>query len=293
MPQRRAKKPSIAIVGAGNLGSALAVSLREAGYRVIEVVSRARPASRRKAQKLAGRIGAEVVWVGQRPISAQVAWVCVPDREIRLCAEALSRMGDWKSKTVFHSSGALGSRELGALKRKGAVIASVHPVMTFVRGVVPDLAGVSFALEGDPTAVRVARRIVRDLGGQSFAIAETRKAAYHAWSAFTSPWLLSFLVTAERVAAAAGMRPAEARRRMLPIVRQTLENYEKRGPARSFSGPIIRGDASTLAKHLRVLRTLPDARSVYLALAKSALQNLPVRNRRQLMKMLGARKRAS
>jgi predicted short-subunit dehydrogenase-like oxidoreductase (DUF2520 family) len=80
---------------------------------------------------------------------------------------------------------------------------------------------------------------------------------------------------------------------MLPIVRQTLENYQKRGPARSFSGPIIRGDASTLAKHLRVLRTLPDARSVYLALAKSALQNLPVRNRRQLMKMLGARKRAS
>jgi predicted short-subunit dehydrogenase-like oxidoreductase (DUF2520 family) len=217
----------------------------------------------------------------------------VPDREIRLCAEALSRMGDWKSKTVFHSSGALGSRELGALKRKGAAIASVHPLMTFVRGVVPDLAGVSFAVEGDPTAVRVARRIVRDLGGQSFPIAENRKAAYHAWSAFTSPWLLSFLVTAEQVAAAAGIRPAEARRRMLPIVLRTLENYAKRGPARSFSGPIIRGDASTLEKHLRVLRTLPDARSVYLALAKSALQNLPVRNRRQLMKVLGVRKRAS
>lgn len=293
MPHRRAKKPSIAMVGAGNLGNALALSLRKAGYRVIEVVSRARPASRRKAQKLAGSIRAEAVWIGQRPISAQAAWVCVPDREIRRCAEALSRMGDWKSKTVFHSSGALGSRELGALKRKGAAIASVHPLMTFVRGVVPDLAGVSFAVEGDPTAVRVARRIVRDLGGQSFPIAENRKAAYHAWSAFTSPWLLSFLVTAEQVAAAAGIRPAEARRRMLPIVLRTLENYAKRGPARSFSGPIIRGDASTLEKHLRVLRTLPDVRSVYLALAKSALQNLPVRNRRQLMKVLGVRKRAS
>jgi len=281
------KKPSVAIVGAGNLGTALALSLREAGYGVTEVVARATPGSRRRAQKLARRVGAKVVVTGREEISAQVVWICVPDREIRNCAEALSNVGNWRGKIVFHASGALGSRELRGLKRRGAAIASVHPLMTFVRGVAPSLAGVPFAVEGDAKAVRMARRIVHDLGGQSFAIREDRKAAYHAWGSFASPLLVALLVTTERVAAEAGLSRAEARRRMLPIIRQTLANYARHGPDRSFSGPIIRGDGSTLEKHLRLLRKLPDARHVYLALARSALRSLPVKNREQLKKVLG------
>jgi predicted short-subunit dehydrogenase-like oxidoreductase (DUF2520 family) len=281
------KKPSVAIVGAGNLGTALSVSLRKAGYPVKEVVARAARGARRRAHILARKVGAKVVISRREEIAARVVWICVPDREIRNCAEALSTVGNWRGRIVFHASGALGSRELRALKRRGAVIASVHPLMTFVRGLVPPLAGVPFAMEGDAKAVRMARRIVRDLGGQSFALREDRKAAYHAWGSFASPLLVALLVTTERVAGEAGVRRAEARRRMLPIIRQTLANYAERGPDRSFSGPIIRGDGSTLEKHLRLLRKLPDARHVYLALARSALRSLPVKNREQLTKVLG------
>ena len=287
MPQRRKKKPSVAIVGAGNLGTALALSLREAGYPVTEIATRVRSESRKRAQILARRVGGKVVTTGKDAISAQVAWICVPDREIRSCAEALSNVGDWRGKIVFHASGALGSGELQALKRRRAAVASVHPLMTFVPAVVPALAGVPFAVEGDTSAVRMARRIVRDLGGQSFAIRGDRKAAYHAWGSFASPLLVALLVTTERVAGEAGVSRAEARRRMLPIIRQTLANYAERGPDRSFSGPIIRGDGSTLEKHLRLLRKLPDAKHVYLALARSALRSLPVKNRDQLAKVLG------
>jgi predicted short-subunit dehydrogenase-like oxidoreductase (DUF2520 family) len=170
-------------------------------------------------------------------------------------------------------------------------MASVHPLMTFVRGVVPALYGVPFAIEGDAAAIRIARRIVRDFGGRSFAIREDRKAAYHAWGSFASPLLVALLVTTEQVAGEAGVSRAEARRRMLPIIRQTLANYEDRGPDKSFSGPIIRGDGSTLEKHLKLLRKLPDAKNVYLALARAALQNLPVKNRKELTALLLKRAR--
>jgi predicted short-subunit dehydrogenase-like oxidoreductase (DUF2520 family) len=159
--------------------------------------------------------------------------------------------------------------------------------MTFVAGVVPRLTGVPFAVEGDLAALRIARQIVRDLGGQPFDIKSQHKAAYHAWGAFASPLLLSLWVAAEQVAGLAGVPKAEARRRMLPIIRQTLANYEQRGPDKAFSGPIIRGDAGTLVKHLQVLRKVPEVRAVYLALARSALRNLPTKNKKQLSKVLG------
>jgi predicted short-subunit dehydrogenase-like oxidoreductase (DUF2520 family) len=284
--RNRATRPTIAIVGAGNLGNALAISLRAAGYRVTQILSRAGRCSRSRALLLARRIGAQAIVIGQGRIEAELVWLCVPDRRIRGCAESLVPMADWKDKLALHSSGVLASDELRPLQRRGAAVASFHPLMTFVAGVVPMLSGVPFAVEGDARTVRAARNIARDLGGVAFAIAKKHKPAYHAWGAFASPLLLSLLVTAERVAAAAGVQRQPARQRMLPILRQTLANYAERGPAGAFSGPMIRGDAPTLEKHLRVLHRMPEAREVYLALARAALRNLPAKNKRQLTKVL-------
>jgi predicted short-subunit dehydrogenase-like oxidoreductase (DUF2520 family) len=158
--------------------------------------------------------------------------------------------------------------------------------MTFVHGSMPSLSGVPFALEGDAAAVRLARSIVRDLRGNAFTIRKQHKAAYHAWGAFTSPLLVATLVTGERVARRAGLSAAEARKKMLPIVRQTIANYQALGPAGAFSGPIVRGDAEIVRKHLQVLKKVPAARQVYLALARAALQFLPARNRAELKKAL-------
>ena len=118
-------------------------------------------------------------------LDADVVWFCVPDREIARAAGRLAGIVDWKGKIALHSSGALGSDELRGLRRRGAAVASVHPLMTFVSRSVPSLKGVPFALEGDAAALRVAGRIVRDLGGEAFSISKNKKLAYHAWGAFT------------------------------------------------------------------------------------------------------------
>jgi predicted short-subunit dehydrogenase-like oxidoreductase (DUF2520 family) len=292
LPGMRAR-PRIAIVGAGSLGSALAVSLHQAGYAIDQIVFRNTGGSRRKAISLANKIGARAAAIAQVKIEAEAVWLCVPDGAIAEVAQLLAQKTDWRGRIALHSSGALTSGELAALRRRGAAVASVHPMMTFVGGASrsgsrPALAGVPFAVEGDAAALRTSRRLVKDLGGKAYAIRPQDKAAYHAWGTFASPLLTALLATTEQVAAAAGVRRREAKRRMLPILRQTLANYAALDAGRGFSGPIIRGDAETIRRHLRVLRKVPAAREVYVALAKAAVQYLPGKNKRVVKELLKA-----
>jgi predicted short-subunit dehydrogenase-like oxidoreductase (DUF2520 family) len=284
-----AAKPRIAIVGPGRLGTALALELKRAGYKIAEIVSRDSVVSRRKARALARKVGAMQFAFSDAPLDGDVIWFCVPDREIAATGSKVSLSTEWRGKIAFHSSGALASDELNGLRKRGASVASVHPMMTFVSGSVPSLKGVPFAVEGDAAAVRLARKVAHELGGKSFVIQKKHKAAYHAWGGFTSPLLVSLLVTAEQVARAAGLSGADARKKMLPIIRQTMANYAKLGPASAFSGPMLRGDAETVRKHLQVLKKVPEAREVYLALAGSALRYLPVGQRKKLEAILASR----
>jgi len=284
-----AAKPSIAIVGPGNLGSALALSLREAGFTIEAVIARGRGESLTKAQRLAQQVGAKAS-VASTTIRAQLIWFCVPDSEIAHAAVTFARESSWQGKVALHSSGALSSDELDALRRRGASVASVHPLMTFVRGSRPSLAGVPFAIEGDAAAVQAGRRIVRDLGGKPYSIRKEDKSAYHAWGTFASPLLTALLAATENVAGLARVNRRDGVRRMMPILRQTLENYAKLGGPNAFSGPIVRGDVDTVRRHSRVLRDLPAACEVYAALARSALRYLPARNKTALKRILDSAK---
>src|ERR1700681_1977962 len=261
------RKPTVAIVGAGSLATFLAVALNDSGFTITEIVARNSPRSRRLARSLAAKVGAQTVTAHSAALDATLLWFCVPDREIRGAASALAdnlaaRAAAQKKNEVpskvpnkvaskvrfaFHSSGALLSRELEPLRKAGIAVASVHPLMTFVAGTHPSLTGVPFAMEGDHAATQVARQIIRKLEGESFSLPAARKAAYHAWATLTSPLLLAFLVTLEEAARAAGFTRKDARRKSLPITRQTLANYSRLGPAHSFSAPVVRGDAANLA----------------------------------------------
>ena len=281
------RSPTIAIVGAGNLGSALAIALDRAGYSISEVVSRPALSSQRRARTLARKVGARATVINDPKSTAQTVWLCVPDREIAPCALRLaSRISGWKGMIVLHPSGSLTSDALETLRNQGASVASAHPLMTFVPGTQPSLEGVGFAVEGDRAAVRVVRQMVARVGGEFFPISKKRKAAYHTWATFTSPLLTALLAVAEEVARTAGISRAEARRRVIPILRETLDNYAHFGPRASFSGAIIRGDTATVNRHLQQLNGLFVAANVYRALGIAALNFLPAKNREVLAKAL-------
>ena len=279
------KHPSIAIIGPGRLGAALAEHFHGAGYRIEEIVIRSTGKSLARAKLLARRVRARTSDPETARLDSDLVWFCVPDSQI---AEAAAQFAgkSWKGQFAFHSSGVLSSEALSALRKRGAKVASVHPLMTFIDRSLPDLKSVTFAIEGDAAAVRLAESIVRGLKGVPRRIRKQDKAAYHAFATMICPLLVALLASAEEAALLALISPREAGRRMLPIINQTLANYQKFGPAKTFTGPIARGDIETVRLHLQALAKRPAARNTYAALALAALELLPSRKKNELGKLL-------
>jgi len=284
-------KPSITLIGPGKLGSVLARALHGAGYRIDEMIARDRTASMRRARQLARAVKSQARTFADAELQSALVWLCVSDDAIEPCARELAKRGSWKGKIVLHSSGALSSELLAPLKRRGAAAATLHPMQSFVRSSRPaDLRGIWFGVEGDAPAVRVARRIAADLGGQVLRIDPRNKSLYHALGSFSSPMIVAVLALAEQIAREAGV-PARARRGLIgPILMRTVRNYVQRGTAAAFSGPLVRGDVTTIRAHLASLGRVPGAFEVYKELVRSAIRNLPVGNRREIEKLLRKRR---
>ncbi len=285
---KRAAKPSISIVGPGNLGSALAIELFRAGYPIKAIVRRSTSKITR-SKALARRVKADFVTIGEHPIETDIVWLTVLDDAIADVARELAPSQSWKGKIVFHSSGALTSEDLAPLWEKGAWVASVHPLMTFVAGKKPTWRGVSFAIEGDDEAMRMANQIATDLGGRPFDIDRRNKVLYHVFGSFASPLVIALMSAMEQVAEAAGIPQEKAKEMMRPLLGETLNNYLRADAASAFSGPLVRGDAQTIRKHLAHLQRIPEARDVYVALTKAAIERLPVKNKEALKKELTRR----
>ncbi len=285
MPKKATSKPSITIVGPGNLGSALAIELHRAGYPIRAIVRRS-TSKITHPKTLARRVKADLVTIGEHAIDTDIVWLTVPDDAIAAVSKQLASAQSWKGKIVFHSSGALSSEELAPLWEKGAWVASVHPLMTFVAGKKPWWRNVSFAIEGDDEAMRVANQIATDLGGRPFEIDRHSKVLYHAFGSFASPLVIALMSTMEQVAEAAGIPRDKAKEMMQPLLGETLNNYLRADAASAFSGPLVRGDVQTVRKHLAQLQRIPEARDVYVALAKAAIERLPVKNKEGLKKEL-------
>lgn len=250
------------------------------------IVSRAKSINNVETTGLARRVKARLVTLGKEPLDSDLVWITVPDDAIAATALRLARTQDWRGKIVFHSSGALTSDDLAPLREEGAKVASVHPGMTFVRGPAPHMSGVAFAVEGDAAATRMAKRIVEDLGGTTYAINKRNKVLYHAFGSFASPMVIALMTSLESVAKAAGIKAGDIKTMMIPLLWQTLRNYLQHDAAAAFSGPLARGDVATVRRHLKELQVVPEARAVYVALAKAAMKNLPVKHRKALEREL-------
>lgn len=292
MARKKTQKPEITIVGPGTLGSALALALSQNGYGIQELISRSDARSMRHARSLARDTGATVVSTISRASAAGVVWICVPDDLIAAIADQNASRVDWHGKVALHSSGALGSDVLLPLKQAGAMIASAHPLMSFVRGSEPNFAGVPFALEGDAKAVTIAGAVVRNLGAKPFRIGKEHKAAYHAFGFFASPLLVALVAAAQQAAKLAGLDERQSLELMEPLARRTLDHCFRQTPQEAFSGPLRRGDVETIRKHMKALSQKPKLLDVYLALSNIALEKLPVANSSKMKKVfsLGSRK---
>ncbi len=120
-------KPTIAIIGPGRLGTALALQLAQS--RISRFGDHfADSGIRTQGPRPRPNAEGPLIPLPQTPnLDAGLIWLSVPDREIAVVAADLAVRDIWRGKTVFHSSGALGSDSLAAVRKRGANVASVHP----------------------------------------------------------------------------------------------------------------------------------------------------------------------
>jgi len=216
--------PPVGVVGAGRLGTAFADALRTAGLDV------------------AGPAGRGAVPAGEAIV------LCVPDAEIPAAAAAVAGAAPF----VGHTSGATPLEALAPATAAGAEAFCLHPLQTFAGGdpaPAERFAGAGCAISGSSASARsVAHGLAGSLGMDSFDLADSDRAAYHAAASIGSNFLVTLEAAAERLAGTAGLQPDEARRVLTPLVRSTVENWSTLGPERALTGPIARGDSETVAR---------------------------------------------
>lgn len=251
----------VAVIGVGNWGSSLAAALHAAGLLLERVHT--------SGGALQGRL------------DARILWLCVPDAAIAETAVRLAATRpDLKGQIVVHSSGALDRHVLARAESAGAQTASIHPMMSFPTRRVRPLKGTGFAVEtGEEDARRSIFTLIRRCGGKPFAIESKGKAVYHAAAMFGSPFIVATLAAGASAMQEAGIGAREALALLGPMAAATVANVQKRGLARSYSGPLARGDAPTVKLHRKALAGHPLEAHLYDSLAWFAAKRLPSRDR--------------
>jgi predicted short-subunit dehydrogenase-like oxidoreductase (DUF2520 family) len=292
-------KPSVAVIGAGRLGQALAVALKSSEYTVVALVAR----HRRKAEQAAALVGNRrsrpralaASQLAELPPSDLIL-IATPDDAIEQTAQRLSRLFSSENRaTVLHTSGALSSEALSSLRAVGFETGSIHPLVSISEPTAgaKALRGAFYCLEGTRKAKTIAASLVRDLGGSSFTIKPENKALYHAAAVMASPHLVSLFDLATELLAACGLSRRKSQEVLAPLLESTVNNLKTSNTQEALTGTFARGDVATVRRHLQALsgKELAEALEVYKFLGLHSLKlaeknGLDAKLSKQLRKLL-------
>jgi predicted short-subunit dehydrogenase-like oxidoreductase (DUF2520 family) len=244
-PARRTRL-RVGLLGLGRAGRAFRNSLRAAGHSVIRLRRGARP-----------------------PAAAlDLIVLAVPDDAIAAESRRLARAGA-ACGIAMHLSGALDSSALSALAKTGAGAVSFHPLRSFSGKPGETFAGCLVAIEGDPPSAREAQRLARELHATPWRVTAEAKPLYHAAATLAAGGTAALIGAASQAASAAGLPEAQAFREFAALAVSAAENVRRLGFPAGATGPLARGDRTTLRLHRRALATRPLLRRLYLELARA------------------------
>lgn len=231
----------IGVVGAGNVGTTLALALQEKGYPLLGFCCRTEESTRRAA----GLLGCPSF---SRQLSrfreADLIFITTPDRSIEPVCRQLAREGAFRrGQIVLHTSGAHSSAILKAAREAGAYCLSMHPLQTFpsVEAGRRNLPGSYFTLEGDEEALAEGMRMVEMLGGIPLTIPTSMKPLYHAAACVACNYYITLVEVAVEMLEHSGVPREQALPALLPLLQGTLANIARVGVPGALTGPIDRG----------------------------------------------------
>ncbi len=254
------------------------------------------------AQALGALLSPDSLVAGRRSLrdlprhSRRIIIAVADDAIPEVASELLA--GGLEGSVVLHVSAAAGPEALAILRAAGNSIGVLHPLQTVPsaeRGI-ETLRGATFAFAGDAEARVWALDLIARLGGKALAVDPTRWAYYHAAAVMACNYHVTLVDAALELAELAGIARVTALDALAPIIRATTENILRSGPEQALTGPIRRGDAGTILRHLAALKdSLPETRELYnaaglrtIALAQRA--GLPTESASEVVKAFGAPK---
>jgi predicted short-subunit dehydrogenase-like oxidoreductase (DUF2520 family) len=257
----------VGVVGAGRVGAVLGAALARAGHRVIAVSAVSSQSQDRAAALLPG---VPLLAVPDVVRAAELVLLTVPDDDLPALVQGLADTGTWQAgQIVVHTSGRFGADVLAPARRQNVLALALHPAMTF-GGTAVDLerlGGCCFGVTAARPLRPMAEALVVEMGAEPVWVAEADRARYHAALAHGSNHLVTLVAQAAQVLAGAGV-PTPSRV-LAPLLSAALDGALRAGDA-AVTGPVARGDAGTVAAHLRELRgQTPDVLPTYLALARA------------------------
>jgi predicted short-subunit dehydrogenase-like oxidoreductase (DUF2520 family) len=272
----------INIIGAGRLGKTIGSLLIQHQLITIGAIHNRSDMSTDQA----------IQWMGQghycpdiaRLPPADITFITTPDDAIPIVCEQLSQATSIKiGSIILHCSGSLTSDVLISMKKRGCYIASAHPMRSFSE---PEkssdqYAGTYCALEGDKEALSIIQSLFHSIGSITYEIDKIKKPSYHAAGVFASNYVVTLAQQALSCMKEAGIEQQMAMHMITHIMRGTVSQLENTlSPERSLTGPIQRGDISTIMSHMTSL-THPEQQHLYTALAQATL---PLTNHTPLTK---------
>ena len=264
-------KLKIGFIGAGIVGTALAVRLKRQGYDITAVTSR----SLSSARRLNEMTGDVVVYNTPQEVAdhTDLVFITTTDDAIQLIVDAVR----WhQGKYVVHCSGADSLDVLEPARMVGAQVGSFHPLQTFasIQKAIDNLSGSTFALEAEGALLEQLKELALSLEGRWIKLDAGDKAAYHAAAVITSNYLVTLVKLATDLWGSFGIPVDQAIQALLPLLKGTLNNIENLSVPNALTGPIARGDIGTVQIHLNTLKeTAPAIIPVYCQLG---LQTVPV-----------------
>ena len=257
-------RKKIGIIGAGVVGTAVGVVLKQKGYEI----TGAYDVKSESTQQLVERIGCTPHTSPQEVSrSADILFITTNDAAIRNVVDTLAdRKAFYEGQVVVHMSGPQSSEILDRAKLFGANVLSVHPLQSFanVDGAITNLPGSVFSIEGDRDAYDVAVCMVETLEGEYFFIDRKAKPLYHAGACVVSNYLVTLIDFGVRLLESTGIPRSAGVKALLPLIQGKVNNIENIGIPRALTGPISRGDLSTIVKHLECLEEMaPELMKMY------------------------------
>jgi predicted short-subunit dehydrogenase-like oxidoreductase (DUF2520 family) len=232
------------VIGAGRVGLHLSQALQKIGFQLQYIFKKA--LNNNYLSHITNDISKLVR-------DSDFVFICVQESKIKPLAELVSNDAAPRGKIFFHTANSLTSDELLPLRRAGAAVASFSPLQTFINFQEAEelFSGITFLLEGDEAAVRLARRIAVKLQARVLAVRKQDKMYFHMAAIAAANFLIANLKFAERQLQRTAARPGLDI--LFPLLEQTLRNIEKFGLAPALSGPLKRGEYGLLEKHCQVL----------------------------------------